>query len=1135
MKSDGTRLRKALTADEVSKSALKAAVRAGRDALSSGLEARLASLGVFRDGKRIAREAVADQWTAQRVRPGIEAALDRWEQQGFNAGAAVDRFIREASYTWLNRLSAIRALEVRGLIRPIASLDKSHRPSIVALVAEVSPALMQAREVAEELLWEGVFGELALQVGALFDPLDPHGVFPGSSAVLGALQALEAVDEAIWREDDTLGWLYQFFTTKDERATLRKKKGAAFTADDLGPINQFYTPGWVVRFLVDNTLGTLWRRMHPQTTIADFCALMLPATDDDTPLPAKRARDLRIIDPACGAMHFGVYAFDVLRKMYDEEGLERALDVPRLILERNLAGIDIDRRAIQIAALNLYLKAALALRDLGETEPPRNLHLNLGCADAAPPSGEQQSKLRAQISDPALGKAVEVALSSLKYLHAVGSLLDIEADVRTALSKKVKSSPEGAVPLPGLLAQVGSQSDSEPTTLDALVLRAREVAETALRSDDVAGALLAEDALLAAKVLQLVNQRYDVVLMNPPYGELMPPATKEYLQRRYPQSKSDIYGAFFELAFRLAEGGGAVGALTSKTFLYLDTFKHVRKLLLETGRVRALIDAGTGILFESFVAVGATVAWVSPPSVASQALALRMVHAKNPEDDSCILINRLRIDKSVDDVTLYRAMLADLRRLPTETISYWAPPALLAAYEKYPPLEPTYGEVRQGLATGDDERFLRYWWEVPEEQIGQGKRWVPFAKGGDYSPFYESLLRVIDWKDDGAAIKASSASRPQNQQYYFREGITYPRIADRFHARASPAGSIFADKGPSIFSNERFALLGFLNSRVAQALLMAQSVTRQFEVGQLRRLCVPPLHSELGKQLEAIARKAVAVAEAYAEGDELDRRFSVSWLERETVTTLAAAAQRAASAREAFLIEIMQSQKASTELLSEEMGFGADDWAQIERTFGTEIRRDERARIGRAIDPLSLPDEHAKRFISSMILSILRQNHMMESSLLQGRIAHELALHFRDGDPFVEFGTLIGKALSGWIDADFHLYQFRLRNKRPHLVRLSGPRDTLVLFCDALRTTAGDLRNVIANVIEPTVRLAEAAAADGSKGAHLLANQRTIEDAEFLRNMLSQAADEWDNLSDDIRPRIDLLRPAALYLTAGKA
>ena len=197
MKSDGTRLRKALTADEVSKSALKAAVRAGRDALSSGLEARLASLGVFRDGKRIAREAVADQWTAQRVRPGIEAALDRWEQQGFNAGAAVDRFIREASYTWLNRLSAIRALEVRGLIRPIASLDKSHRPSIVALVAEVSPALMQAREVAEELLWEGVFGELALQVGALFDPLDPHGVFPGSSAVLGALQALEAVDEAI--------------------------------------------------------------------------------------------------------------------------------------------------------------------------------------------------------------------------------------------------------------------------------------------------------------------------------------------------------------------------------------------------------------------------------------------------------------------------------------------------------------------------------------------------------------------------------------------------------------------------------------------------------------------------------------------------------------------------------------------------------------------------------------------------------------------------------------------------------------------------------------------------------------------------------------------------------------------------
>src|ERR1700736_3330896 len=187
----------------------------------------------------------------------------------------------------------------------------------------MSPVLSFPREVAEPLLWQQVFDELALELGTLFDPHDPHGqVFPGSNALVEALTIFQELTPEIWREDDTLGWFYQFFTTKDERAQLRKKKGAAFTADDLGPINQFFTPGWIVRFLVDNTLGALCRRMSPQSRIADFCTLLLPATDDDAPRPPKRVRELRIIDPACGAMHFGVYAFDVLSIMHEEGGIE---------------------------------------------------------------------------------------------------------------------------------------------------------------------------------------------------------------------------------------------------------------------------------------------------------------------------------------------------------------------------------------------------------------------------------------------------------------------------------------------------------------------------------------------------------------------------------------------------------------------------------------------------------------------------------------------------------------------------------------------------------------------------------------------------------------------------------------------
>ena len=171
--------------DEERKSSIKSVVQRTRQALSEGLEQRLATLGVFTNGPRLAASALPSQWEAQRERPAIDAALARWEAQGFEPAAAVGRFIRESSYTWLNRLAAIRALEVRGLSRPIASLDQaSARASIVANLADISPVLAQAREVAEPLLWREVFDELALQLGALFDPHDPHGqVFPGSNAI----------------------------------------------------------------------------------------------------------------------------------------------------------------------------------------------------------------------------------------------------------------------------------------------------------------------------------------------------------------------------------------------------------------------------------------------------------------------------------------------------------------------------------------------------------------------------------------------------------------------------------------------------------------------------------------------------------------------------------------------------------------------------------------------------------------------------------------------------------------------------------------------------------------------------------------------------------------------------------------
>lgn len=1120
--------------DEYRKGLIRGAVQDGRRALASGLESRLAGLGIFLDSKRIPIEDIPDQWVARRERPWVEAALGRWKQQGFTAAQSVERFIREASYTWLNRLAAIRALEARGLSRPIASLDGAGaRPSIVASLADVSPVLAQARELAEALLWQCVFDEFALQLGALFDPYDPHGMlFPGSTAVLETLQAFDQLDNAIWNADDTLGWFYQFFTTKDERAKLRKKKGPAFTADDLGPINQFYTPDWIVRFLVDNTLGALWRRMRPETAIGEFCTLLLPATDDDTPKPLKRVREIKLIDPACGAMHFGVYAFDVLQRMYAEEGIENPRDVPRLILEHNIVGIDIDRRAIQIAALNLYLKAARASSEMG-LQPPQDLRLNLGCADAAPPSGEQIAQLRAGIDDPALRQAFEAALSSLTYLHAVGSLLDVEADVRSALAQRAMKVPDGVSPLPGLLAQVGMYAGDEPTQLDAVVTRARHLAEAALRADDVAGALAAEDALLAAKVLELVGQRYDVVVMNPPYGELMPPATKQYLHRRYPKSKSDLYGAFFELAFRLAEGGGAIGALTSKTFLYLDTFKHVRELFLETGRMSSLIDGGHEILFESNVDVSAIIGWMERPRPESRAVVVRLVRERYREQTLQAVISELRCDAETRHETLYRPTLKNLRKLPTRTIAYWAPPALLRAYEKYPPLEPTYGEVRVGLQTGDDERFLRFWWEVPADEIGVGKRWVPFAKGGEYSPYYESLLRVIDWKDDGKEIIQYLAARPQNRQFYFREGLTFPNIADRFHARALPPGSIFGHKGSSIFSKHQHELLGFLNSRVAQVLLMAQSVTRLFEVGQVRRLCVPSLESELGSKLREISTAALTRASEYAEGDERDPNFRESWAESSPARSLTEALDVCISDRNMFLSDQLQAQSDSTGLIGEEMGFTELDWEQITNTFGPEIGEDKGLRMRGfrsevSTDPLATQSEHARRLASSLVRRILHSHKIADIGTLTETVEQGLISRFPVGDPVLGFAQATQISLRDWLKDRLHLYHHQLLKGRPYIIRLASRNGRVIVFVDALRLSSNDLRTFSTTILESQKKNATSLASIGSHQDRLNW-QEVREDTEYLIARLESIANVLDGVQD-VRRRMPLFFPLAPYL-----
>ena len=1128
------------TADEQRKVAIRTAVLAARRALTIGLQKALTDAGVLPDGTRMSLHDLPEPWGPAKVRPAIDAALDRWQARGYSPSDAVERYVREAGYTWLNRLAATRALSAHGLIAPLGRLEESGRSPLLGALLEVAPVIQSERETAEAALWQSVFEELALRIGTLFDPLDVHGaLFPGSIALDETARAFSALSDEQWRADDTLGWCYQFFTTKAERAALRAKKGAAFTADDLGPINQFFTPPWIVRYLIDNTLAALWRQMHPDSRIAESCTYLLPATAGDMARTLKRVRDIRIIDPACGAMHFGVYAFDVLTMMYAEEGIEPPGEVPRLILERNLAGIDIDRRAIQIAALNLYLKAANAYELLGEM-PPANLRLNLACTDVAPPVAERAAELKAGIEDPFVRRGFDIALDALHALPAVGSLLDLDRDVRAELTRGLARRPRvpGAMTLglPGLLEQISPDELLDPSILDVVVERARDLAFDAFEREQPSVSLLASDVALAAKALELVRGSYDVVLMNPPYGETMPPAAKNYLRDHYRKSSSDLYGAFYELAFKLAAGGGVVGALTSKTFLYLDSFKHIRKLFLEDGRLVTLADGGDKILDESDVDVAAVVGVAEQPSPQAEAVVFRLLREPDRERALADAIDDLRLERSKNSGYTYRPKLANLRALPTQTLAYWAPPALLSAYVTYPTLEPMYGVVRVGLQTGDDERFLRYHWEVPRENTGRGKRWVPFAKGGEYSPFFESLSRVIDWADDGAEIIKYGGARPQNRQYYFREGITFPNIADRFHAKLISEAVIFGHMGPMIIGNYDLPLLAYLNSKVANVLLMAQSPTRHFEVGQMQRLCVPPLTGSFASSLGEIALKAVKAAEQFASGDEVDSHFVRPWLDNVAENELIGATDAAARERALFLEERALAQERTTALVSEAMGFTDQDWAQIHRTFGAEIGQEIRMRVRgfRTVavqDSLGSPEEQLRRYVSGAMRLILQKRPVQRREACVAQIEDAIRRRFPRGQALDAAARLLGTTIARWLEQKFHTYHLLLYRKRPRIIRVAGTNERIVFLIDVLRASRDDLRSMMMTDLAPAAQRARADLAAGLRGTTRAIAEEILEDAEHIREHFERILPRWDEGVDDVRPRIELLKPLATYLT----
>lgn len=857
--------------------------------------------GTIEDEARMGHLSPEDQG----YRHEVILSLEHKKAAGFDPEAAVAELVREVAFTHLNRLCAFKMLEERKVIREAVGRGTNSNgfKFYLAWSPEDERNWLEGREdLAYRHFLRWLSSTLEGEIGALFSRNDPaNRLLPPHRVLLEVLELLNDPKLAgIWAEDETIGWVYQYFTPKELREKARKESQAPRNSYELAFRNQFYTPRYVVRFLVDNTLGRIWYEMRGgRTKLAEICSYLVkpssdacPAGCEKNPRRKKDPRDIRIIDPACGSGHFLLYCFDLLEVIYAEayeddeapafSATGRTLRqdypdphefkrfVPALILEHNLHGIDIDLRSVQITALALWMRAQRAYQEMGlpRDERPAIRRSNIVRAEPMPGEEDLLEEFVADLQPKLLGQLVKKVFDKMKLAGEAGSLLKIEEEIKDAISEAKRQWVSGPrMEQLSLFPEERRREIKEDEPFDVssvtddsfwedaegrLVEALRAYAERAANGKAFARRLFADDAERGFAFVDLSRKKFDVVLMNPPFGESAKGA-KGYIADHFPHSGHDLACAFVERWLAKCEPGGRLGAITTRTPFFLSSSTEWRQhVILKEGALEVFADLGYGVLDAMVETAAYTLSNGGSGGLATFIRALR------DEDKAAAL---LEAAENPGDSRRFTVSPASFSQVPGSPLCYWVSDRIRRLFVELPPFEGEGRTVKQGLATADDFRFVRAWWEVPRESEARsreetmaGKRWVPFAKGGAYSPYYADVHLVVNWERDGEEIRNFDRAFIRNEDFYFRPGLTWPRrTTSDITVRVLPAGSVFADKGPAAFCSSLMSTMGVFNSAAFRGLLALQvgaadAAARSYEVGLVQRIPFPePLPSRVGE------------------------------------------------------------------------------------------------------------------------------------------------------------------------------------------------------------------------------------------------------------------------------------------------
>ncbi|MEW6234212.1 MAG: BREX-1 system adenine-specific DNA-methyltransferase PglX [Candidatus Omnitrophota bacterium] len=729
--------------------------------------------------------------------------IERIQSQGFDAA------MEEIAYTWFNRFIALRFMEVNDYLglRAFSSRDHEKRqPDLLTHALEADLPidknevyrLQQAHKDEElyKLLLIAQCNALHRQLPFLFERVADYSelLFPSNLLFTGsaAQRLVEEIPEEDWREVEIIGWLYQYYISEKKDEAIKAKK--KYRNDQIPVVTQLFTPKWLVQYMVDNSLGRAWLEAHPSSQLAAKMEYYIPPREDASAkkiLQGVKPEEIAFFDPACGSGHILVYAFDLLYEIYLEQGYDKR-EIPQLILEKNLFGLDIDERAIQLACFALMMKARSKSRRILE----ENIHLNvLAFADS---QGIETFEV-----------AYTQLIGDFRYGKVYGSLIQPQQNYAGSLLDQ----PEFVTGADDMF------TDYSKPRLDYLM-----------------------------KLSELLKKKYHFAVTNPPYigGKYMNDLLGDFLKKNYPNTKSDMFAAFTERAFSFVKEGGYIGLVTPFVWMFIQSYEWLRKHIVEHSSIISLVKPEYHFFFDSaFVPLVSFILKKSKDDLQGEFFDLSHVRSY---DEHIAAFNEAIQNPAVK--YRYSARTSDFQKIPGSPIAYWVSDKVREIFQNSQKIGDV-AEPRQGLATADNDRFLRLWFEVCINNIGfgfgsrekakvSGLKWFPLNKGGDYRRWYGNNEFVVNWKNDGDELcKFKPKAVIRNTKYYFQEGLTWSEITvSLFHIRLSNKGFIFDTVGQSIFTKkiDLYLILSYMNSKVFQKFIHLLSPTMHFGNGSVSKV-----------------------------------------------------------------------------------------------------------------------------------------------------------------------------------------------------------------------------------------------------------------------------------------------------------